>query len=351
MRHQLTCQLLGKSTTLKSTILSFSLRLTSFSFGSVDFQLTYAPQAWAEERAAWRTVIHLNFIRNVVAILDILDQELMLSAQEDDNSDFDDVPVATPSTSSSPLPFSEKHRLLRLRLLPLRSLQGDLRARIGASDWPAPRDSGKSKAQDFFVRSHTGWKSALRPSIRSVDQERNGRKSSDETGEVLSNCAEDIKALWEDSVIKEMLKRRRIRLDLMPGLYVSLFVFQMDMFSPVRRSFLHDGDIERIAKRNYVPADADVVRARLRTIGVQEHRIHFESGQYTRIKFLESYRSRLSYRPCFWHRLVYLRCWWFPNSGEQLQGCSTPIIYSYDRREPHGFRSLTTATPSYSSLL
>lgn len=36
----------------------------------------------------------------------------------------------------------------------------------------------------------------------------------------------------------------------------------------------------RIARRDYVPSNEDVVRARLRTLGVQEHHIHFDTGAY-----------------------------------------------------------------------
>lgn len=43
-------------------------------------------------------------------------------------------------------------------------------------------------------------------------------------------------------------------------------------------SFLHD--VLRIARRDYTPSDDDVVRARLRTLGVQEHRILFETGMF-----------------------------------------------------------------------
>lgn len=39
-------------------------------------------------------------------------------------------------------------------------------------------------------------------------------------------------------------------------------------------SFLDD--IERIATRGYEPSDQDVVRARLRTLGVQEHKLVME---------------------------------------------------------------------------
>ena len=41
-------------------------------------------------------------------------------------------------------------------------------------------------------------------------------------------------------------------------------------------SFLDD--LDRIARRDYRPSDDDVVRARLRTLGVQEYRITFETS-------------------------------------------------------------------------
>ncbi|KIP06671.1 hypothetical protein PHLGIDRAFT_106742 [Phlebiopsis gigantea 11061_1 CR5-6] len=249
----------GKSTTLKN------------------FQLAYAGQAWAEERIAWRTVIQLNLIRSVVNILDVLNQEMTPTAGDDSgSSDSEDGPPARPATASSapttPLRFSEKHRLLRLRLAPLRSLQGDLQMRLGACDWPTPKsgaESGvestaKARAQDFFVWSNAGWKAALRPNggRRSLEDARGRRRAVEdgETAEVLASCAEDIKTLWADDVVQEMLHRRRLRLDLLPGF------------------FLQSGDVDRIARRDYTPSDDDVVRARLRTLGVQEHRIHFESG-------------------------------------------------------------------------
>ena len=46
----------------------------------------------------------------------------------------------------------------------------------------------------------------------------------------------------------------------------------------VLRSFLDD--LYRIAHRGYEPTDDDVVRARLRTMGVQEYRFLFETGVY-----------------------------------------------------------------------
>lgn len=41
-------------------------------------------------------------------------------------------------------------------------------------------------------------------------------------------------------------------------------------------SFLDD--IDRIAKQEYLPSDDDILRARLRTVGIQEHKISLELG-------------------------------------------------------------------------
>ena len=193
-----------------------------------DFQLTYAAKAWAEERTAWRTVVQLNLVRNIVTVLDILNQEMSIVTDDDADSDLEEpeTPSTTPSQalpvpapSATPLIFNERHRLLRLKLAPLRSLQGDLRARLGACDWPAVKGvEAKSRTHDFFVRSNAGWKSALRPgALRAADKGRKKQEDS-ETAEVLASCAEDIKALWADDIIQDMLRRRKLRLDLLPGL-------------------------------------------------------------------------------------------------------------------------------------
>lgn len=44
-------------------------------------------------------------------------------------------------------------------------------------------------------------------------------------------------------------------------------------------SFLDD--VSRIIDPSYEPSDADVVRARLRTLGVQEYPFTFEKGTFT----------------------------------------------------------------------
>jgi hypothetical protein len=155
--------------------------------------------------------------------------------------------------AAAPLAFGEPHKLWRLRLAPLRGVQADLEARLGAGamepDWPAGAGAGAATSaldlrprrdsmddaasavvahtyaaalppRDFFVRSTNGWKSALdklhgrRPS-GAVDPE---PQPHDDVAEVLANCREDMKALWADESVRELLKRRQIRLADTPGL-------------------------------------------------------------------------------------------------------------------------------------
>lgn len=47
-------------------------------------------------------------------------------------------------------------------------------------------------------------------------------------------------------------------------------------------------DLERIASRDYVVSDNDIVRARLRTVGIQEHRLRFKHGPYDNQKSISS---------------------------------------------------------------
>lgn len=44
-------------------------------------------------------------------------------------------------------------------------------------------------------------------------------------------------------------------------------------------SFINDSD--RIARRDYQPTDDDVIRARLRTLGVQEYKFIFDHGMFS----------------------------------------------------------------------
>lgn len=146
-------------------------------------------------------------------------------------ADSDDETAPPPiDDQGPPLRFTEKHGVLQIKLTPLRSVQKDLEERLGASSLeegvsrPAGKPKGKFKSQEVFVRS-SGWKSHLLGGRRSGDRQEGGlRRASDlearRATEVIASCADDMRALWEDSVVQEMLRRRRVRLEDTPGLYV-----------------------------------------------------------------------------------------------------------------------------------
>jgi guanine nucleotide-binding protein alpha-1 subunit len=194
--------------------------------------MTYARQEWQEERASWRAVIQLNLVRNVNTVLDFLAEEM---------SPKSDTASSAPSSSSahqkrasvSVTPFNEKHRLLKLRLGPLRRIQKDLERRLGAATMEiqsttvttaAPFSSSYQKPvlQEFSINSSNGWKTALdrfrshRPSP--AVPKRGWDAELEEITEVIASCAEDMKAIWEDPTIRSLLDKRQVRLDETPGL-------------------------------------------------------------------------------------------------------------------------------------
>jgi hypothetical protein len=111
--------------------------------------------------------------------------------------------------------------------------------------------------QEVFVRSGYSWKGHMAkiqrqsPHRAAVDGEISnlassfnspvgfGRPSSadarlggvqpDEVTEILHYCNEDLVALWKDPAVREILRRSRIRLEELPGLYVLFFQGEEDI--------------------------------------------------------------------------------------------------------------------------
>jgi guanine nucleotide-binding protein subunit alpha len=251
--------LLGQSESGKSTILK-------------NFRLKYAVKAWRAERTAWRAVIQLNLIRSVVIILEAIQAEMNgtpIVNEEEDDIEGDEL------SNPAPIKFTDIHQLLKLRLTPLRRVETDLKRRVGAESDEADPPSAPMYATPFDAVSSRPSSSRKRPGefvVRSWIhvlermQERGRRRgaespdSDDATG-VIAGCRQDIKALWADPIVHDLLAKRKIRL-----------ADSADFFL---------GEVDRIATRTYDPSDDDIVRARLRTVGVQEHRLKFEGGPVT----------------------------------------------------------------------
>lgn len=198
-----------------------------------DFQLAYAYSQFIEERSAWRAVIHLNLVRSVNNILDVLGREFSRTSSQPQSPRSSSLPLlprpstarpnnptgpslttrpststiysahkgasstltGTTLTSREPLepdvdpdadddpddeelswptsPLSDRHRVLQLRLAPLRQVQLDLERSLGTGSTEAPEYAGAAapwerldaagrRPREFAVTSRTGWKTALR---------------------------------------------------------------------------------------------------------------------------------------------------------------------------------------------
>ncbi|CAL1708707.1 unnamed protein product [Somion occarium] len=238
--------LLGQSESGKSTTLR-------------QFQRIYTPSAFREERILWRSVIQLNLVRSIRIILDAIQDvrrhELQPTSDDEYDDDYPDQRVCLP-------PHLEA---LCMQLLPLRHVESLLIAKLvppnedEATHLGLHHDGSHSHRQhEIFVRPGMSWKGTMRRYGRPNSIGTVGQETQDESQAVIHECAMEMMALWEDRTVKEILKKRKIRLEESPGFYLN--------------------DLERITSPHYLPSEDDVLKARLKTVGVSEYRFQMESG-------------------------------------------------------------------------
>ncbi|KAH6905158.1 heterotrimeric GTP-binding alpha subunit [Coprinopsis sp. MPI-PUGE-AT-0042] len=229
--------LLGQSESGKSSILK-------------NFQRAFAPKKLESERLLWRAIIQLNIISSLHLVLDTLKEE------------WDPTPE-TPSSPSTPpgdSPSSsqaKRLRRLRLTLSPLFFVESNLLKTISHCTDPTCRDVCVNGLE---------WKTRLSHKLRlpgdgsSSPQHRSHTSPSHENDStnVLHAQKDEILALWRDPVVQDVLYRRGVYIEQLPGFFMN--------------------DLERIATPNYRPTDGDIVRARVRTVGVEEHHFVIERG-------------------------------------------------------------------------
>ncbi|KAF8629170.1 hypothetical protein AX17_005755 [Amanita inopinata Kibby_2008] len=243
----------GKSTTLKN------------------FQLINSPKAFKTERASWRTVVQLNVVRSMRLILDA-----MMDAQQGYEPGVDDGDGGGEADHrSSPIQYptlTAEHLKLRMRLLPLQRLEETLLYRLidaGSTEFDPTQlpssleNNSPLPRKEFAVHSSSQWKHAFN---RLLSVARGSFESGSEInfndandpGLVLNACSEDMIKLWNDPIIKELLKVMKIRLEEMAGFFLD--------------------SLERVTSLRYVPTDDDILRARLKTVGISEHRFKLKAG-------------------------------------------------------------------------
>ncbi|KAF8327513.1 G-protein alpha subunit-domain-containing protein [Amanita rubescens] len=112
--------------------------------------------------------------------------------------------------------------------------------------------------RDTCVRASTGWQDRLRNILKSSTPEYR-RRSELDPSIVLAASKDTVNELWQQPNVKTLMDQ-----------YSKLHM------GGVGTSFLDD--IDRITALNYEPTDQDIIRARIRTIGAEEHIFHLETG-------------------------------------------------------------------------
>ncbi|CAL1709080.1 unnamed protein product [Somion occarium] len=241
-----------------------------------NFQLLNSPKAFKAERASWRAVVLLNVVRSIRTILEAM-------------SDFHDAqnsptlspsrPTTSPSSSVSSsgsfLRLSPEHLKLKLRLLPLLQVEESLIRKLtppGSPEFesthlsqitnlPSPFASQNVKGKEIAVNSQFAWKGVFSKVVSSTRDSFDSAELVDwedpnDPGRIIHACSEDMIKLWKDPTIQKILRLQQIRLEDMGGFFLD--------------------DLERVTSPRYIPTNDDILRARLKTLGVSEHRFKFK---------------------------------------------------------------------------
>ncbi|KAH6909393.1 guanine nucleotide binding protein, alpha subunit [Coprinopsis sp. MPI-PUGE-AT-0042] len=126
--------------------------------------------------------------------------------------------------------------------------------------------------QEIFVRPGPGWRGALsRARVNYPGYSENGAsngygrptsagntglETQDEPQDVLNVLRNDLIQLWKDPLVREILRRKKIKLEEGSGFFLD--------------------DLERVTSLKYMPSDDDVLKARLKTVGVSEYKFEME---------------------------------------------------------------------------
>ncbi|KAG1742738.1 guanine nucleotide binding protein, alpha subunit [Suillus paluster] len=292
----------GKSTTLKQ------------------FQLMHATAAFHADRIAWRAVIYLNLVRSVRRILDAVSPD----SDQLDEADDQETRSGSAVPSIRETPVVSKTRVTRYpqyrhALEPLRELEERLirmlsspdedeathttppkpdwslyansnfntQIHVGKNGRPAPfitippsrtssplsplspstslpspggssNSSSKSKNAEVSVHHTSNWKKAFSlgnriksPKSAHTNEIEGWWDDPSDPVHVLNSCAQPMLALWKDPSVKQRLREKQIRLEESSGFFLD--------------------EISRITALRYFPSDQDVLKARLKTMGVVEH--------------------------------------------------------------------------------
>ncbi|EPQ60031.1 G-alpha-domain-containing protein [Gloeophyllum trabeum ATCC 11539] len=135
-------------------------------------------------------------------------------------------------------------------------------ASASASSVSLAPTSPASMASEVSVHTHSNWKKVFsfggRPKGGDTNELVGWWEDPDDPCHVLYACAPAMMELWRDKTVRWILDQKRIRLEESSGFYLD--------------------EIDRITAKKYIPTDEDVLKARLKTLGVIEHSFMLSHG-------------------------------------------------------------------------
>ncbi|KAJ6535108.1 G-protein alpha subunit [Mycena capillaripes] len=185
-----------------------------------NFRLRFTPQYFDSERAAWRMVVLLNLIGSVRVIVETIQSEL-------------EAPEFTL--------VSDLHRQRCADIAPILREEDLVNALISPLKF-----SG-----EVYVRPGGEWKSALASSEVAANM-----------ASAVIGMRDEIETLWADTAVRELLEKKDVSLKDGGGYFMD--------------------DVARVTAADYLPTDSDILRARIKTMGVEEHFFEKESAPGTR---------------------------------------------------------------------
>ncbi|KIY48417.1 G-alpha-domain-containing protein [Fistulina hepatica ATCC 64428] len=217
--------LLGKSTTLKN------------------FQIMYDPKTMRDERLVWRAIIQLNVVHSVHIMLAEVGERAYKSNDDDDDdavlvsSDFGEL-LRIKGTLEPSILAAERTLVETLTHQKYDDLAG----------WKRSSSMGLTMSNNFFREISVN---ALQR--RNVFKRNVSRSLPPNPGLALREYLQDIQTLWRHVDMAKMMARRKTNVTEMAG-----FAF-LDV-------------LDEVYAEDYLPSDDDILRARLKTVGVSEHR-------------------------------------------------------------------------------
>lgn len=198
------------------------------------FQLLYAQDSLQQERPAWRPVVYLNIIKAARMILSELEFEFETRKYND--------------RSATDLIVQHLSLNVRTTLLPLIAMEDALASEINGG---VAIPGGRSGA---FV--HSGWQYSKSHHIGLKLPE-----TATMVAKTLSKVSDDIKALWQHPTVQQYIAQGKIRVEESTAFFI--------------------GHISRISQPDYMPTTDDILRVRLPTLGIDEHRFSVPVGPRT----------------------------------------------------------------------